>query len=458
MIKRFFLSIAVLTFAFAFIGCGGSGEGTRSSSAPPGTDTGVPSVVKLSPANFVALANSSITLSAHVLDGNGTALQNITVVFTKVSGTGVLSALSAITNSNGIASVVIASSVAGFSSVMAEVSSGTGLLHDTKTVYFSSVSDIDQLPAMLLDVDGNDNGIYNEPGDFKIFENANDAQVLIRAKLSSLLNLGGTVTFTPDNTTVVTFPDGKSDKFTAALNPDNEAFVLVKFTPSFTSSVVNINATASNGSFNMVSLFLKPVTISSVAVSANPATVLSGGTSTISAFVTTNVGTPVPDGTTVNFTSTAGSLGTPFAQTTDGVAKTTFTAPTVTADTDVTVTASAGGASGITTVKVKPTTPPALAVLPAFAIVDGNVGGKVTFTVSGGTAPYVVEYVCSDLSGVTTVICNSTDADCLDPTDTNVWNTSASFVVTVPPSDLDICSLTVHDFVGDVAFADLQIN
>ncbi len=547
MIKRIFLSITVFAIALALFGCGGGG--TSSSSEPPGTNPGVPSVVTLLPAANVALTNTPVTLTARVLDGNGTAVPNVGVGFTRTSGSGVLSATYAVTNSNGMASVTMASSTVGFSTVVAEVVSGAGLLSDTKTVYFSSLPDIGQLPTMVLDVDGNDNGTYNEPGDFIIFENAGDTQVLIRAKLSSSLNLGGSkVKFSSDSKDV-TFPNGTSDPFDAVINTANEAFVLVKFTPSLTSSVVNINATADNGAFNMVSLFLEPVTVNSVVVSASPTTVNSGTATTITAYVTTNLGEPVPNGTTVNFTSTAGSLSTPFAQTTNGLATTTLTA-TVTADTAVTVTASSGGKSGTASVLVKaPTvvlaiapatasvssssggtltftitggtgpytttssdaaraydsaqgdgswtgssitvtvpagaTPGAvsltvvdsvsatrtatitiqaagaLAVGPAVANVVGAAGAKQTYTITGGTAPYTVTYFCSDLSGVTTIICNttSTDLNCTDPAATNFWNTSSTFVVTVPPGTLpDSCVFNVTDFVGGVVTADMNIN
>ena len=252
MIKRIFLSIAVFAIALALFGCGGGGTG--SSSEPPGTNPGVPSVVTLLPAANVSLTNTPVTLTARVLDGNGTAVPNVGVGFTRTSGSGVLSATYAVTNSNGMASVTMASSTVGFSTVVVEVVSGAGLLRDTKTVYFSSVSDLSQLPTMVLDVDGLDvnntyNKIYNEAHDLTLFEHENDTQVNIRAKLSSLLDLSGQkVTFKSDNL-AAKFLDttGKftANTFEAIVNTANEAFALVEFTGSLTSSVVNINATAS---------------------------------------------------------------------------------------------------------------------------------------------------------------------------------------------------------------------
>jgi hypothetical protein len=141
------------------------------------------------------------------------------------------------------------------------------------------------------------------------------------------------------------------------------------------------------------------------------------------------------------------------------VAEAELTAPTVTSDTTVSVTASAGGKSGSTSVTVKaptvtPPAPAALAVGPALAIVNGTAGAKQTFIASGGTGPYIATYVC-----VGALICNSTNDTCADPTDTSFWNTTGSFVVTVPPSSpADTCILTVTDFVGDTVTATLQIN
>ena len=483
MNKKIFFTLSLLSILVFLSGCGGGGGG-GSLSAPPGTDVGVTSIVRLFPAKFVAQTGSSITLRAKVLDGKGLGLPNLTVYFENLSSTGVLSSPSATTNSNGIAEVAIGSLTEGFASILVTVSNGSGQIRDVKTVFFTSALSMNLAPTMELDVDGNDsNTIYNEPGDYNLFEPsvANDTQVTIRATVSNNIGLrasGVTVTFGSDfpfrigsdpavacsdgsEICEVSFPLGN----TATTDFNGEAFVLVQVTPTVLRSittVLNITATANNGAFNMVSLFLNPVTVSTVSVSANPTTVASAGKSTITAAVTTSAGTPVPDGTTVTFTASGGgALDTPFAQTEGGVAEAELTAPTVTSDTTVSVTASAGGKSGSTSVTVKaptvtPPAPAALAVGPALAIVNGTAGAKQTFIASGGTGPYIATYVC-----VGALICNSTDADCADgpATDPEFWNTTGSFVVTVPPSSpADTCILTVTDFAGDTVTATLQIN
>ena len=485
MNKKIFFTLSLLSILVFLSGCGGGGGGGNLST-PPASDVGVPSIVRLLPAKFVAHTNSFITLSVKVLDGRGVGLPDRTVYFENMSSTGVLSAPSAITNSNGIAEVAIGSSTEGFASILVAVNngSGSGQVRDVKTVFFTSALSLNLAPTMELDVDGNDsNTIYNEPGDYNLFEPsvANDTQVTIRATVSNNIGLrasGVPVTFGSDfpfrigsdpavacsdgsEICEVSFPLGN----TATTDFNGEAFVLVQVTPTVLRSittVLNITATANNGAFNMVSLFLNPVTVSTVSVSANPTTVASAGKSTITAAVTTSAGTPVPDGTTVTFTASGGgALDTPFAQTEGGVAEAELTAPTVTSDTTVSVTASAGGKSGSTSVTVKaptvtPPAPAALAVGPALAIVNGTAGAKQTFIASGGTGPYIATYVC-----VGALICNSTDADCADgpATDPEFWNTTGSFVVTVPPSSpADTCILTVTDFVGDTVTATLQIN
>ncbi len=157
------------------------------------------------------------------------------------------------------------------------------------------------------------------------------------------------------------------------------------------------------GAFNLVTLFLHPVFVQSVTVSANPPSVASGGTSAIAAQALTNAGTPVSDGTTINFSVTQGKGGVePFAQTTNGIATAQFNAPTLAAgagnETDR-ITASVGGQPvppPSTTVTViapaaptpTPTPTPALAINPPTASSIVGICATFTFTITGGTPPY----------------------------------------------------------------------
>jgi hypothetical protein len=258
------------------------------------------------------------------------------------------------------------------------------------------------VPTLTLAVDSNSDGIYNDPGDFRL----TSGEAIIRATVlnaSSSPVFGDLVVFGADSTEV-TFPDGE----TKVTNSDGEAFVRIKVVPSELRNFdtpVNVSAVSSvTGAFNILTLFVTPIEVSQIAVSANPSTVASGGTSSITATVRTAAGTVVPDGTAVNFTATGGSI-VPFGQTTDGVATAQFTAPTLTAGSSnlpVTISASSAGKSANTSVTV--TAPQlGLTITPgARTVVSQATAQTVTFAITGGTGPY------STVSADPTKVYNST--------------------------------------------------
>ena len=341
MKKIFILFILLALSLFAF-NCGG---GSGSSSSPKGENPGEPSVVQLLPAQFIAQTNSIITLHAKVLDGNGAPVKNMPVSFTNLSPIGVLSALSAKTNSTGIASVTLKSTTTGFSTVQAEINKGVSQVRDRKTVFFSSFSTAQPIPKLDLIVDG-------AGKDYTLFETgvSNDDEVTAIATVSDgfgQLVIGMDVLFGSDSEEA-SFPLGS----TAMTDTNGEVSVLVRVIPSALRAlptVMNLTALADNGAFNIVSLTLSPVSIQKVEVFANPQSVDSDGTSTITAQVTTTAGTPAPDGTSVTFKADMGGID-PFSQTTDGIAKATFNAPTLEAgasDETVKITASANGKTSL---------------------------------------------------------------------------------------------------------------
>jgi hypothetical protein len=200
-------------------------------------------------------------------------------------------------------------------------------------------------------------------------------------------------------------------------------------------TVLNITADADNGAFNMVSLFLNRVVVNDVSVSANPTVVAPRGTSTITAAVRLNTGSPAPNGTSVSFVVSCGSI-TPFAQTTNGVATATFTAPVTTGTCNVTATAS--GVPGRTTIVV--TAP--LAVLPSAQTINGAPGGNATFKIEGGVPPYSV------------FSSNSLFA----PAPDSGISEGGRFTVTVlPNTPTTSVSYTIRDSVGTSAPATLNI-
>ena len=397
MIKRFLLLIALLMVAWMVSGCG---AGADSPGEPAGVNPSVPSIVQLQPVQSTVQTNTSISLRAKVLDGNGRVVPNTPVVFTNLSLLGVLSSTTATTDSLGFATVSLFSTDSGFATVQAEVNTGSGRVRDKRTVFFSvfDLVPVSGTPTLTLAVDNNNDGSYNDPSDFILLQTTD--QAVIRATVLDRTgnpSVNDTVTFGADSSEA-TFPDGDVKQ----TNSSGEAFARIKVVPTELRDLtvpLNVNAVStSTGAFNVITLFLSPVTVGNVAVSANPTSVDSGGTSAITSVVTTSSGAAVPDGTSVNFTAAGGSIE-PFAQTAAGVATASLKAPTLQPgdfDQTVRVTASVGGKSGSTNVTViapavTPVTPTTLAVNPTSAtFTDCNVtpAPTATFLISGGTSPY----------------------------------------------------------------------
>ena len=481
-----------MALSLAALGCSG---GAGSSDTPPGENPGIPSSIQLRPAQFVAQTNSLIFLKARVFDGNGHPLPNVPVTFTNLTGGSsqvlnaasvkyslgragqVLSSASVVTDLDGYATVSLFSSVAGFATIQAELNVGSNQVRDKKTVFFTSVI---IPPTLILDVDSNNNGIFDEPSDFILLNGPNDNQAIVRATVFDQfgrLVSGINVTFSSDDPAEVTFPFGS----TVTTDP-GQASVFLKVIPTLLTDLtrpINITASASNGAFNMITLFLEPVTIDSISVIANPQQIASAGTSDIFATITTSAGTPPPDGTTVNFalgtpsTAPGGTISSPFAQTTAGVATITYTGPTLAAgDPDVTqqITGSVAGLHDSVTMTTvappapsptPPPTPAALSILPLTPSVSPLYPKTQTFTINGGTSPYNVASSCAK---TTTFNDNGQGGGIagnglLDGTETNAWTTSGSFVVTVPlVATPGVCVLTVTDSVASSVAALLFIN
>ncbi|MGC2064563.1 MAG: hypothetical protein WA610_16455 [Thermodesulfovibrionales bacterium] len=422
MIKKILL---ILTVAAGLIGCGG---GNSTSDTPTGINPGVVSRVELLATSYVNQTNGFCYLKTKVIDGNGVVVPNKEVIFSNLSTIGVLDHTTAKTDVNGIANATLYSTAVGFATVQAEVNTGTETIRDKKTVFFTpfdiafpgSGGTVNQA-ALALDVDSNNNGIFNETSDFILFEPEGKTDALIRATVtdssgSPLLN--SAVTFGSDSPEV-TFPLGSSSTAPVVhTNSAGQASILARVSPSILrnfDSTVNITAKADNNTFNVLTLFLKPVTISSITIASDTASVQGGGTVTvgtttttvapgtanITASVVTSVGTPPPTGTNVQFSTTLGAIDVFAATDKNGVATAKYTAPTpVFADTQTTIRASVAGRQsntltlrvtapvGAPTVLTVAPNPPAAVV--ALQNPDGNVSDDLTFLVSGGIRPYSV--------------------------------------------------------------------
>ncbi|MEE8329321.1 MAG: hypothetical protein V3R54_05260 [Thermodesulfovibrionia bacterium] len=429
MMKKTLLSIVLFTIIVSLASCGGSGSGT--SGEPEGVNPGIPSIVQLLPLQIVAQTNSSIDFRAKILDGNGNPVKNEPVTFTNLSPIGVINPqlvataggvsiaaggpVVVNTDSLGFAIITLYSTTSGFATVQAEVNTGLGQVRDSRTVFFTTGSLI-LLPSMTLEVDSNLNDIYDETDDFFILDNGN--VVRIRATVYDRFDI-------PAPGIIVTF--GTDVPYRVGQDPDAEcsdgsdfceiyflggnirttdgngqALVDINVFPTSLrtyQTLFNVTAEADNGAFNMVTLFLDPVIATLVTVFAAPDVVSSGGTSEITASAITNLGTPLPEGTTVNFTVSpipGGGGIEPFAQIdAAGVATVTYTAPTLDpADPDlvVTITATVAGESGTTTVIVTAPTADALEIAPSsITITDDDVNTQtLLFQITNGVPPYTV--------------------------------------------------------------------
>jgi hypothetical protein len=458
--KKITLSlIALLILSTFLINCGG---GSGGSSSPGGEKPGVPEIVQVLPSHYIAMTNSAILIRAKILNGNGGPVKNLRVTFTNISPIGTLmnsndaplgNKAVVKTNDSGMATIKVKSTTTGFVTVQAEVNKGVGIVRDRKTMYFSSSLSLS--PFMYLDVNGDGDTVYNEPTDYTLFENDNDNKVVVRATVFSKFGQrvsGVSVQFGADSTEA-TFPNGN----TATTNSDGEAFTLVQVDPAAIRDLgtfINITASASNGAANIYTLYLLPVTISSVTVNANPSVLAPNETSAISAAVKLNTGGPPPDSSAVGFVADCGTV-TPFALTTSGLATATFTAPSaVPAPPVCRVTARIAGQEGHTIPDI--TISSALNVQPGTQSINGLLGGTVSYIISGGVAPYTV--TSSDRFKA----CNSTDADCSDAEDSGIWTVSASggiFTVTVPPGTAAIdIDLIVTDAGSNSKTATLSIG
>lgn len=374
MARKTFLIVLLLALTALLTGCGGGGSGN--SSGPVGVNPNVPAVVQMLPVQYVAQTNSFITFKAKVLNGNGNVLPGVSVVFTKMSLLGVLSATHAFTDTLGFATVTVSSTTPGFTTVQAEVNTGTGLVRDRRTVLFTTGS-LNISPFIVMNVDGDNDFKFDEPGDFILFENANDNTVNIMATVFSGIGLpmaGVTVQFGTDapfrvgsdpsascsdgsTSCEVAFPLGNI----ATTDAFGQAFAIIQVNPVTLRNVSTIlNVTAQelfSGAYNVLSLFLNPVTIQSVQIFPPTATVAGKGTIGFTASATTTAGNFAPVGTAMSFSSTGGTLSPYFSQIDDtGTATTTFTAGATTTGGSGSVTATVGGKHATASITITPGT------------------------------------------------------------------------------------------------------
>lgn len=452
--KKIAIILALFALSLGAFSCGGGGAG--SSNTPPGENPGIPSVVQLSPSHYIAQTNANITLHAKVLDGNGAPLKGVTVTFTNLSepfGTlKPLAATTAVTNDLGIASMNLSSTTPGFATILAQVNTAVGIVRDRKSVFFSSLDVL--AVSMGLDVDSvPGNGIYNETNDFILFQ---DPPILPQPDdtfevLATVRNAGGV----PVAGESVSWSSSHSEagfvRTEGTTNLNGQAKAVIQVTPASirnTETHLNVMASAGNGAANMVTLFLRPVIVSSVTVSADPTVVEPGGESDITAVVMLNTGARAPDGTTVSFTTTCGTV-TPFSQTSGGLATATFKGPsTVPAGDICTVTATVQGVSGSVdiTIRVKLAIAPPSATVVCLPSPPAASCGSAGYSIIGGVAPFTINV--SHPSLVTVSPASPTSSRSITVTD----STDA-----LPTADTTV-TITVVDALGATATASFAID
>lgn len=394
-IQSLSLILFLIIITFGVMSCGGGGSGSLN--PIPGENPGTPSVVQLAPSSFIAQTNGFITFSAKVLDGNGKPISNQNVTFTNLSSIGVLQATTAITDSTGIARVNLSSTTPGFATVLAQVYTGAGQVRDRKTVFFTTKDTLN----VTMDMDVNSvpgNTVYNELSDFTLFEDGKEfddtVEVLVTVRDAGGVPVGGgwSVFWSRSHT------EATWVRTETSTNIFGQAKAVVKVEPASlrnTDTHVNIMAFADNGAANMVTLFLRPVVPDPAlsSVTATPTIVVVGGTSTITAVVITNLGTPAPNGTIVNFTATCGRLSSFAPITSGGIATTTFTAPNSPGATCTITGKVAGITIGSAAITVRAFLTPSTATICENTAPCGT-GNSVLFAAQAftinGVAPYIV--------------------------------------------------------------------
>jgi len=236
----------------------------------------------------------------------------------------------------------------------------------------------------------------------------------------------------------------------------------VTYTASSTPGTVTIRAVSTNGNFATAAITLIQATVGSVEVSIGAQSLVADGASQalVTATVKDTAGNNIADGTFVSFTTTAGTLSSASASTTNGVAKVNLTSATLVGV--ATITATAGGFSRTAVVTFIPGSVSAIAVganpnnLTADgkstsviraqvtdgqgnAVADGEVISFSVFAGSGNlSAPTAetkggvatVTYTASNTPGTATVRATSTNGAVSDTTLTLIQASVGSVTVT----------------------------
>ncbi len=397
------IKIFVVLFVFSVLlyGCGGGGAGVAD--VPPGVNPGQVSLLKLMPDRNVAQTGSFAYFHARVLDGNGVPLSGKTVNFTNMTTGVTLTATTAITDRDGIAKVGARMTHSGYATVIAEAEGH----RDRRSLLFTNQNSIRGYSLnpiiVLLQADRNMNGIYDEADDFKVCQGPNMSVVRVKATtyVMGVRQGGMRLGITADYPTLITFPntpmlDQTTNTYYLTTNPMGEATVDITVNCQLQPNELLFNIFATTDIYYIedfdlsfigtggMSLFLQPVTVTGILLTADPTTAMVGGTSQIRATVNTTIG-PAPDNTAVQLYTTCGTISPTPALTLNGVAEAVYTAPSyIPQGNKCTVIAKVANKEATVDINITGQ----LDVQPSTLTIDGNQGGTATFTVTGGIPGY----------------------------------------------------------------------
>lgn len=362
-LSRELILCVVLSLIVVLTGCGGSSPGSADNANIHPSTTSLSLTLRAS--HIVANIGGSVALTAIVRDINGNAVANVPVYFAVKSGTGVLTNSTAISNNAGLIDVLLSSPVGGFVSVIGSLSvptiasSGRGRLavpsgvqEARAVVYFTNR--IQDSPSIVMSVDGDNNGVFDESEDFSMVPDGIDA-LTVKSRLVDIAGLPmrqKLIQFYADSPYVSFLKD-----FNALTDDNGEALTVITASAGILDEKIpGVTIYAGNdatGAVGAVTVYFETINVGSVLLSANPPSVQTGGKATITVWVLSESGHPMPDGTVVTLTSSGGSID-PVVILSGGTSTATFTAPG-TAGT-VSITGSAGGKQSSTSVEV--TAPP----------------------------------------------------------------------------------------------------
>ncbi|MBF0316782.1 MAG: hypothetical protein HQL04_01285 [Nitrospirae bacterium] len=361
----YFMLLCLLLMSL--ISCGGGGGSAGSDYTPPQPTVGVPHDILLSSDRTVGQSNSPIYMTALVTDANGRPVKNTEVTFTKTSTAGNISpsllnefafkdvsVYKVQTDVYGRAGIKVNSTTSGY--VTVEAYTGGGLMARRSMLFTSSGTIVNQFTpiSVVLDIDGNNNGIYNEKDDYKVCQTKTDQTIRVKATvyfkgekaagiglfvstdLSNLVDFYNNIygIYTTDPATGVRKLTGCDYNGNGVIDGTNESMCYTMH--SNTSGVTSywysedriytnssgeaktefriscqtvtqerlISALAMTDSYSFpefsptaryygtgsATMFIEPIVVSSVTVAANPAEVATGQTSYITATVNTTLG------------------------------------------------------------------------------------------------------------------------------------------------------------------------